>query len=54
MDKVLRTHARRVILEMGNLANGKVVRTFTVANNEFVDRGKEKAESLCKGEIQRR
>jgi single-stranded DNA-binding protein len=37
--------------EMRSLASGKNVTTFTVATNEFIGHGKEKAEYQCKGRV---
>jgi single-stranded DNA-binding protein len=37
--------------EMRGLASGKNVTTFTVASNEFLGGGKEKAEYQCNAEV---
>ena len=44
MNKVLLTGRLTRDPEMRSLASGKVVTTFTVASNEFIGGGKEKAE----------
>ncbi len=44
MNKVLLTGRLTRDPEMRNLASGKVVTTFTIASNEFIGAGKEKAE----------
>ena len=51
MNKVL--HMGRLIADaaMRSLASCKVVTTFTVASNEFIGGGKEKAEYQVKGKV---
>jgi single-strand DNA-binding protein len=44
VNKVLLTGRLTRDPEMRNLASGKVVTTFTIASNEFIGAGKEKAE----------
>ena len=44
MNRVLLTGRLTRDPEMRSLAGGKVVTTFTVASNEFIGGGKEKAE----------
>jgi single-stranded DNA-binding protein len=54
MNKVLLTGRLTRDPEMRSLASGKVVTTFTVASNEFIGGGKEKAEYHFKGKVYRR
>ena len=51
MNKVLLTGRLTRDPEMRSLASGKVVTTFTVASNEFIGGGKEKAEYQVKGKV---
>ena len=50
MNKVLLTGRLTRDPEMRSLASGKNVTTFTVASNEFIGGGKEKAEYLARSE----
>ena len=51
MNKVLLTGRLTRDPEMRSLASGKNVTTFTVASNEFVGGGKEKAEYHVNGKV---
>ena len=51
MNKVLLTGRLTRDPEMRSLASGKNVTTFTVASNEFLGGGKEKAEYQCNGKV---
>ena len=52
MNKVLLTGRLTRDPEMRSLASGKVVTTFTVASNEFIGGGKEKAECQGRGRVE--
>jgi single-stranded DNA-binding protein len=51
MNRVLLTGRLTRDPEMRSLASGKVVTTFTVASNEFIRGGKEKAEYQCREKV---
>ena len=51
MNKVFLTGRLTRDPEMRGLASGKNVTTFTVASNEFIGGGKEKAEYHVKGKV---
>ena len=53
MNKVLLTGRLTRDPEMRSLASGKNVTTFTVASNEFIGGGREKAEYQFKGKVSR-
>jgi len=51
VNKVLLTGRLTRDPEMRSLASGKNVTTFTVASNEFIGGGREKAEYQYKGKV---
>ena len=51
MNKVLLTGRLTRDPEMRSLASGKAVTQFSVATNEYIGQGKEKAEYQCKGKV---
>jgi single-stranded DNA-binding protein len=51
VNKVLLTGRLTRDPEMRSLASGKSVTQFSVATNEYVGGGKEKAEYQCKGKV---
>ena len=51
MNKVFLTGRLTRDPEMRSLASGKNVATFTVATNEFIGHGKEKAEYQSNGKV---
>jgi single-stranded DNA-binding protein len=53
VNKVLLTGRLTRDPEMRSLASGKAVTQFSVATNEYIGQGKEKAEYQCKGKVSR-
>ena len=53
MNKVLLTGRLTRDPEMRSLSSGKAVTQFSIATNEYIGQGKEKAEFHCKGRVYR-
>ena len=53
MNKVLLTGRLTRDPEMRSLSSGKAVTQFSIATNEYIGQGKEKAEFHCKGKVYR-
>jgi len=53
VNKVLLTGRLTRDPEMRSLASGKAVTQFSIATNEYIGQGKEKAEYQCKGKVYR-
>ncbi len=51
MNKVLLTGRLTRDPEMRSLSSGKAVTQFSIATNEYIGQGKEKAEFQCKGKV---
>ena len=51
MNKVLLTGRLTRDPEMRSLSSGKAVTQFSIATNEYIGQGKERAEYQCKGEL---
>ena len=53
MNKVLLTGRLTRDPEMRSLSSGKAVTQFSIATNEYIGQGKEKAEFQCNGKVYR-
>jgi single-strand DNA-binding protein len=51
VNKVLLTGRLTRDPEMRSLSSGKAVTQFSIATNEYIGQGKEKAEFHCKGKV---
>ena len=51
MNKVLLTGRLTRDPEMRSLSSGKAVTQFSIATNEYIGQGKEKAEYQCEGKV---